>query len=406
MSRLSKKRNALVLDNVGSDMVQGSRPMKKHKSAALKVGSDFSGLDTLVIASKKLCAKIEKPVVSTHACDKSRACKKLIMHLHAPAVFNNDIRTRDTSSLPDCDIYSFTSPCHPFSCGGKMGGITTADGQLLFKILDFIKLKQPKAIISENVPTFEFKFRPVRDALITDLEKLGYVVQSGLLKTSDLGIPQHRTRWYMIAIHKKVLRRNDIPFGKHWLPTKIAGSGSLSDIDVKPLPDGLWKMMPDHPLHRTNVLSALEKSSASVNPFQTPVVIDMGSSIRYSSFKIDACMTLTSNRCSMFGYWITTKGGPMDVYDMMHLQGFSQKDFGDFNALGVSNTAMAACLGNAQSLNVLMKVVPRALYLARLITKSEFEVMDRSGCRWELPSWILHIGSWSSGKDFVQLRPC
>ena len=352
--------------------------MKKHKFAAhsIKVGSDFSGLETCLMATKKLCAKIEKPVVSTHACDKSRACKKLIMHLHAPAVFNTDVRTRDTSSLPTCDLYSFTAPCQPFSCGGKMGGTTIADGQLLFKILDFIKLKQPKAIISENVPTFEGKFRSVRDALIADIENLGYVVQSGLLKTSDFGIPQHRTRWYMIAIHKKVLRTNGIPFGKHWLPTKIAGSVSLSDI-VKPLPDGLWKMCPDHPLHKTNVLSALEKSSASVNPFQTPIVIDMGSSMRYSSFKIDACMTLTSSRCSMFGYWVSSKGGPMDVYDMMHLQGFSQEDFGNFNALGVSNSAMAACLGNAQSLNVLMKVVPRALYLARLITKSEFEVMDR-----------------------------
>ena len=344
----------------------------------VRVGSDFSGLDTVLLATKKVCGNIGKTVVHTHACDKLRACKKLSMTLHPPHIYIDNILERCTESLPSCDIYSFTAPCTSYSVAGKMEGAGNRDGKLLFKALEFIQLKKPKVIISENAPTLAGRFKSCSDVLIGKLEEEGYRCQTGILETDKFGLPQTRRRWYLLAINKLCLRKNDIPFGDAWLPEPRPGMIPLSCI-VSPVPKSSWLPYPPHKLAKQNVLAAYRTCcKKNVNPFTQPVVVDCGSSPRYSSFKINLCMTLTKTRCSGFGYWHSMKGAPLSVEDMMRLQGFEPTDFGNYSEIGVSHRAMAGCLGNAQSLNVVMKLIPRALFLAKLISRDEYFILDAS----------------------------
>ena len=92
--------------------------------------------------------------------------------------------------------------------------------------------------------------------------------------------------------------------------------------------------------------------------------------------KVDESLTLTRTRCSGFGYWASTKGGRLSVYDFTLLQGFQPQDL-PMKTIGVTPAQLAAALGNAQSLNVVIALLPRVLWLARVITNAEFKDMTR-----------------------------
>ena len=256
-----------------------------------------------------------------------------------------------------------------FSNAGKGGGINddNKQGELLLAPLVYIRAKKPKAIMAENVPTLATKYRNVLDFLIKKLKDVGYECQWRILDTKDYGIPQTRKRLYLLAVRRDCLRAGV----EEWWPAPFPTCIPLTDI-VKPLPANKWKMLPDNEPARSNVLWAYNKCIKSeVNPFETPVVVDAGSSPRFRSFKIKSCMTITKSRGSNpRGYWCSTKGGPLNVVELMKLQGFRPREL---QCEGVSLNQVGACLGNAQSLNVVKVLLPHLLFLAKLIDRADFE---------------------------------
>ena len=84
--------------------------------------------------------------------------------------------------------------------------------------------------------------------------------------------------------------------------------------------------------------------------------------------------TMTRTRCGSFGYWCSTKGGRLTVNDFIRLQGFDTTDL-PRKILKVSAAELAGALGNSMSLNVVMKVLPRVLFAASLITRKEAKQM-------------------------------
>eukprot|EP00973_Karenia_brevis_P025128 3465839-Karenia_brevis.AAC.1 len=71
-------------------------------------------------------------------------------------------------------------------------------------------------------------------------------------------------------------------------------------------------------LHFRNVMNAIK--DAGVNPFRVPLVIDFKATESFSTYRIAESPTLTKTRASAFGYWCTTKGGPLSANDMIKLQ--------------------------------------------------------------------------------------
>ena len=159
-------------------------------------------------------------------------------------------------------------------------------------------------------------------------------------------------------------------------PAPLDFTVPLRSIGV-PLPRNQWQALPptDKKLQHTNVVSAYKQAtSQGINPFETPIVVDTGSSERFASFGIDICPCLTRTRASGFGYWCSTKGGPLSTADMCRLQGFDEKEL-DWANSGVTAHQFAGCLGNAMSVNVLHHLIPRVLYYAKLATDDEYAYM-------------------------------
>ena len=178
--------------------------------------------------------------------------------------------------------------------------------------IDFIRCHLPTLVLAENVEAFSKKHKQVMEEILEILRQLGYEVTWKVLNTKNYGIPQSRSRWYMVAVLATQVR-NDRCLGvsmDNVFPEPLAEGVCIPlEALITPLPEDQWLALPKESekatdvLARTNVQSFLEKvASQGVNPYVTPCVVDAGSSERFSTGMIRRCPCLTRNRCSGFGY--------------------------------------------------------------------------------------------------------
>lgn len=146
-------------------------------------------------------------------------------------VFNDDIRFISPSEVPDHDILCAGFPCQPFSQAGRKVGIEDSDGtergNLFFCILDILEEKRPKAFILENVRHLLKHDEGRTFKLIHKwLRKAGYSVEYKIIKASDVGLPQHRPRIFIVGFDESQVNAA-MPF--LW-PAKKPLKMNMSDI--------------------------------------------------------------------------------------------------------------------------------------------------------------------------------
>lgn len=117
------------------------------------------------------------------------------------------------SCPPELDFLIASPPCQGMSIAGKnrtMERMLSDDRNfLVFKIVEFIKIKHPKFVLIENVPAF-LKIRlPYKGEAhkITDILSdtfKNYIVESEVYDAADYGVPQRRQR-AIIRMYRKGL---------------------------------------------------------------------------------------------------------------------------------------------------------------------------------------------------------
>ena len=233
-------------------------------------------------AIRKLATRAGIPASTLWASDKKKACEKITQHTARPVTFHANVLERDESELPKVDVYSFASPCTSFSNAGLRDGVNSPNGALFFKPLEVISAVPPALVISENVLQIASCHVECMNLLISALEGMGYEAQWAVLNTANFGVPHNRKRWYLIAIHRSKLRRSA---PRDWFPaTAPLPEGSLLEDFIEILSPQKWQPLPtSKPLWTLNVQTAYERVLMdNVNPFTTPVVVDMGATPHYS----------------------------------------------------------------------------------------------------------------------------
>lgn len=128
------------------------------------------------------------------------ACKTYRYNFPKNNLIEADIRTVEKSSLPDFDILTAGFPCQPFSVCGKQKGFQDDRGNLFFQIVDVIDAKNPRVIFLENVANLvEHDHGRTFNVIHNELASRDYFIRYSVADACDYGVPQHRTRSYIVA---------------------------------------------------------------------------------------------------------------------------------------------------------------------------------------------------------------
>ncbi len=108
------------------------------------------------------------------------------------------------SEIPPHDILMAGFPCQPFSIMGKGNGLEdTAQGRLVFEVVEIAERLRPSAIVLENVKRFATHAQgKTMRSVIQPLERLDYDITPAILNALNFGLPQKRERTFIVALKK------------------------------------------------------------------------------------------------------------------------------------------------------------------------------------------------------------
>jgi DNA (cytosine-5)-methyltransferase 1 len=163
----------------------------------------FAGIGGFHLALHELGAKC---VFASEWDDAARKTYEHNFKTMSPQIFEDgrfvgDITQVDKSKIPDFDILTGGFPCQPFSQQGRHLGFEDERGTLFFQIAEILDKKRPGAFFLENVRRLLTHdggrtFGEIKRVLT---QELGYSLQDFVVKASDHGLPQRRSRLFMIG---------------------------------------------------------------------------------------------------------------------------------------------------------------------------------------------------------------
>lgn len=175
----------------------------------IKVGTFFSGIGSPEKALERLKNEghiKDYKVEFFSEIDKNAIKSYCAIHNVDESLNLGSITDIKGKNLPYCDLWIGGFPCQDISCAGKMRGFDFTSstrsslGWEMIRLLKEVNTK-PKYVIFENVAMITSKkFKETLSLFKEDLISLGYTLYDQLLSATDYGIPQTRTRYFLVAI--------------------------------------------------------------------------------------------------------------------------------------------------------------------------------------------------------------
>jgi DNA (cytosine-5)-methyltransferase 1 len=139
---------------------------------------------------------------SVYSVEIDRAAAATYQRNFGHRVFTKPIEKLKRENLPTADLVIGGPPCQGFSPLGRMSPAEAHSTmnklwKYFFKVVSWV---EPKVFVVENVPEFlkSAEFVSVR----REAERLGYLVDYGVLNAADFGVPQLRRRGFLIGCVK------------------------------------------------------------------------------------------------------------------------------------------------------------------------------------------------------------
>ena len=168
----------------------------------IRVFTAFSGYDSQCMALEK--AGIEYDLVGWSEIDKYAIKAHNAVFPQYEDRNYGDISKIDWETVPDFDLFTYSSPCQDFSKAGKMRGGQDGSGtrsSLLWMCKEAIRIKRPRYCILENVENLvSEKFYPLFREWEQVLAGMGYNNIWSVVNALDCGVPQNRRRVFLVSI--------------------------------------------------------------------------------------------------------------------------------------------------------------------------------------------------------------
>ena len=131
---------------------------------------------------------------------------------------HGDITRISEKEIPKFDVLLAGFPCQPFSTIGKRQGFShPTQGTLFHDVARIMREKRNRAFLLENVVGLKNHDNGRTLSIIEDtLTDLGYSYDYKVLDAADFGVPQHRSRIYIVGFKSRKSGRVqfDWPIGK------------------------------------------------------------------------------------------------------------------------------------------------------------------------------------------------
>lgn len=326
----------------------------------IRYGSHFSGMEMYAIAFRKLVATF----LHVFSCDNYQPCRHLITTFRKPAHVYDDVASDAAKSAPAVDVFCFSPPCQSWSNMGKKMGAKDGRGRLVVHSLKYIKTTRPRLAIMEQVSTK--RFTNMLKKIQKLFSRMGYVVYTEVMYTQQHGVPQNRMRTYLVAIRTDSLKSNfEFPEG-YALPP-----GAATRLLKRRPGDDTKALPPPHQRRaRKHVKMAYRKMlERGINPRRNFLAVDVDGSDKFQSVGHDAMPTITAQRGRACAWWLSLVGRRINLPELFKFQGLRSAELGDWQSAGISDGHMGHMLGNAVSLNVVERIMSRALFSAGLVRR-------------------------------------
>lgn len=161
------------------------------------------------------------------------------------ATLLSNYRKQLTALSGDVDVLVGGPPCQGFSMAGRRQHDDPRN-QLFAQYLRLVEIVKPKIVLIENVRGFTMDFAVGGDVTnyASTLKMVlsdRYKVHERLLDLSQFGVPQARTRYFVIAVHESVLTADPFKLLESRIPSflrslginaPVSSSNAISDLEV------------------------------------------------------------------------------------------------------------------------------------------------------------------------------
>jgi DNA (cytosine-5)-methyltransferase 1 len=113
---------------------------------------------------------------------------------------DGDINSVDIKRIPKHDIICGGFPCQPFSKAGKQNGLSDPDnGNFFNRIMEIADFHKPEYVFLENVPNLKGHDQGNTWSFIRKKLSIKYDVKERVMSPHKFGVPQHRSRIYIVC---------------------------------------------------------------------------------------------------------------------------------------------------------------------------------------------------------------
>ncbi len=112
-----------------------------------------------------------------------------------------DLSDYSPKNIPAAEVLIGGFPCQDFATCGPRRGLKSLRGRLYRTLIQYMEVHKPKVVVGENVPGIaNLKQGKVLDIIKKDIEEVGYKVKIWTLFAPEYGVPQRRTRLFIIGV--------------------------------------------------------------------------------------------------------------------------------------------------------------------------------------------------------------
>jgi DNA (cytosine-5)-methyltransferase 1 len=182
-----------------------------------------------------------------------------------------DLVSAKMSDMESADVLLGGFPCQDFSSCGTKQGFEGPRGLLYQRMVEYMRVHQPKVVVGENVPLLKgLKDGALLRQIITDLEDVGYRVKHWFLNCPDYGLPASRRRIFIVCV------RNDLP----GFPIQPAPSHVMKPVTIDDAIDDLIEVTDETVTNQSQYFVATKATAGAGQGDQTSERGKVGYAVR------------------------------------------------------------------------------------------------------------------------------